>query len=61
MPDIQRESRADLQGVLLTFCNSASQMAKENDLTPSAFNQMTAAHCEDAQLLERIKAAITAL
>ncbi|EDX85491.1 hypothetical protein S7335_3192 [Synechococcus sp. PCC 7335] len=61
MPDIPRDSRVELRDVLLAFCNSASQMAEENDLTPRAFNQMTAAHREDAELLDRIKDAIAAL
>ena len=61
MPDISRENRVDLRDVLLAFCNNASQVVEENDLTPKAFNEMTAAHRENAELLDRIKAAIAAL
>ncbi|MBE9064290.1 DUF4168 domain-containing protein [cf. Phormidesmis sp. LEGE 11477] len=61
MPDISREGRVDLRAVLVAFCNNASQVAEENDLTPRVFNEILAAHREDPALLERIQTAISAL
>ncbi len=61
MPDIPRAGRVDLRAVLITFCNNASQVAEENDLTPEVFNQITAAHREDAELSDRIQDAIASL
>ncbi|MEM8506009.1 MAG: DUF4168 domain-containing protein [Cyanobacteria bacterium P01_D01_bin.1] len=61
MPDVSRESRVDLRAVLVAFCNNAIQIAEENDLTPKVFNEITAAHREDAELSERIRDAIASL
>lgn len=61
MPDISRAGRVDLQSVLVSFCSEAKAIAEENDLTPKRFNSITAEHREDADLAERIKAAIKEL
>ncbi len=61
MPDIPRAGRVDLRAVLVAFCNNASQIAEENDLTPEVFNQITAAHREDTELSDRIQDAIASL
>ena len=61
MPDIPRSDRVDLQAVLVAFCNNASQIAEENDLTPQVFNEITAAHRQDAELSDRIQDVIAAL
>jgi len=61
MPDVPRAARVDLRAVLVAFCNNAIQIAEENDLTPKVFNEMTAAHREDAELSDRIQDAIASL
>lgn len=61
MPDIPKAGRVDLRAVLVTFCNNASQVAEDNNLTPQVFNEITAAHREDTELSDRIQAAIAAL
>lgn len=61
MPDVPRAARVDLRAVLVAFCNNASQIAEENNLTPRVFNEMTAAHREDVELSDRIRDAITSL
>ena len=61
MPNVPRVNRVDLRTVLVDFCNDASEIAEENDLTPKRFNDITQAHREDAALTARIQAAIAAL
>lgn len=61
MPDLERAERIDLRTVLVTFCNEASQIAEDNDLTPKTFNAITAAHREDEELAARIQDAISNL
>lgn len=61
MPDVPRAARVDLQAVLVAFCNNAIQIAEENELTPIVFNEITAAHREDAEISDRIQDAIAAL
>ena len=61
MPNVPRASRVDLRTVLVDFCNDASEIAEENDLTPKRFNDITQAHRENAELTARIQAAIAAL
>ena len=61
MPDLERADRVDLRTVLVTFCNEASQIAEDNDLTPKTFNAITAAHREDEDLAARIQEAISNL
>lgn len=61
MPDVPRAARVDLRAVLVAFCNNASQIAEENNLTPKVFNEMTAAHREDVELSDRIQDAIASL
>lgn len=61
MPDLERAERVELRTVLVNFCNAASQVAEDNDLTPKTFNAITAAHREDEDLAARIQAAISEL
>lgn len=61
MPNVSRASRVDLRTVLVDFCNEASAIAEENDLTAKRFNDITQAHHEDSELAARIQAAIAAL
>lgn len=61
MPDVSRGSRVDLRTVLVDFCNDASAIAEENDLTAKRFNDITQAHRADPELTKRIQAAIAAL
>ena len=61
MPDLERAERVDLRTVLVTFCNEASQIAEDNDLTPKTFNAITAAHREDEELATLIQAAVSEL
>ncbi|MEL6939638.1 MAG: DUF4168 domain-containing protein [Cyanobacteria bacterium J06598_1] len=61
MPEIPRPDRVDLRTILVTFCNEASQVAEENDLTPQRFNDITAAHQDDPEIAARIQDAISAL
>ncbi|MGB3295325.1 MAG: DUF4168 domain-containing protein [Phormidesmis sp.] len=61
MPDVPRASRVDLRTVLVDFCNDASAIAEENDLTAKRFNDITQAHRQDPELAARIQAAIAAL
>ncbi len=61
MPDIPRSARVELRTVLVTFCNEASQLAEENDLTPQRFNAITEMHREDPEIAARIQSAISDL
>ncbi len=61
MPDVPRASRVELRTVLVDFCNDASAIAEENDLTAKRFNDITQAHRADPELTTRIQAAIAAL
>ena len=58
MPDISRSARVELRTVLVTFCNEASRLAEENDLTPQRFNAITESHREDPEIAARIRSAI---
>ncbi len=61
MPDIPRADQVSLRTVLVEFCNEASQLAEENNLTPLRFNTITTAHQEDSDLTARIQAEIGTL
>ena len=61
MPDIPRGERVELRTVLVNFCNAASEIAEDNDLTPQKFNSMTAAYLEDEAIAEQIQSAISEL
>lgn len=61
MPDIPRADRVSLRTVLVEFCNEASQLAEENNLTPLRFNTITTAHRDDPDLTARIRAEMSAL
>ena len=61
MPDISRADRVSLRTVLVEFCNEASQLAEENNLTPLRFNTITTAHQADPDLTARIQAEIGTL
>ena len=61
MPDISRADRVSLRTVLVEFCNQASDLAEENNLTPLRFNTITTAHRDDPDLTARIQAEIGSL
>ena len=61
MPDIPRADRVSLRTVMVEFCNEASQLAEENNLTPLRFNTITIAHRDDPDLAARIQAEIGTL
>ncbi len=58
MPDIPKADRTELRTVLVNFCNEASQLAEESNLTPQRFNSITEMHREDPEVAARIQAAI---
>jgi hypothetical protein len=59
MPDnLSKSEKVDLLTVLVEFCEEARTTAEANDLTPTQFNSITAAHPEDPELTKRIQAAI---
>jgi hypothetical protein len=61
MPDISKSDRVDLRTVLVDFCNEASLIVEENNLTATQFNAITAAHRDDDEVTKRIQAAIKEL
>ena len=59
MPDTDAETQAELQRILVNYCNAASEEADANGLTPQRFNEITAAHRDDSKLAQSIRAAIS--
>lgn len=58
MPEVAEEDQVALQRILVSYCNTAAEIADENALTPQRFNSITANHQEDTELAQRIRAAI---
>ncbi|PZO23047.1 MAG: hypothetical protein DCF25_01090 [Leptolyngbya foveolarum] len=58
MPDVAAEDQVSLQRILVSYCNTASELADENGLTPQRFNSITAKHREDRELAQKVRAAI---
>jgi hypothetical protein len=61
MPDVAKDSQTSLREVLVNFCNEASQLAEDNNLTPQRFNAITEDHRANDETLKRIQDAIAEL
>ena len=59
MPETDAETQAELQRILVNYCNAASEEADANGLTQQRFNEITAAHRSDSKLAQSIRAAIS--
>lgn len=57
MPEADTDTQAELQRILVAYCNAASEAAEANGLTPERFNAITAEHRADRELAQRIREA----
>ncbi len=56
-----RALRQEVEALRVGYCNQARDIVEQNGLTAQRFNEITAAHREDANLAERIRQALVRL
>lgn len=61
MPDLPKADKVSVRTVLVEFCNEASAIAADNNLTSQQFSDITAAQKDDPALAEQIQAAMSGL
>ena len=55
LSDVPRRVRRDVEKIVVDYCNQARAIVEDNGLNARRFNEITAAHRDDAALAERIR------
>jgi hypothetical protein len=61
LPGVPRRVRRQVEDILVTYCNQARDIVEQAGLSAERFNEITAAHRENAELTARIQAELAEL